>query len=143
MSLTLYTSICVGHLCCENQDCEYTSRIHRTSLVNELEWDGFTKTKLPVGQPVPIGSSLVCKICKVPPICIATCGVRIYHVLGTTNMTHTCLHLRHHKHHVKVGEDRKIKERTRKIIEEQVKRTPKPLILPLSWRLLRSLWVSY
>jgi hypothetical protein len=30
-----------------------------------------------------------------------------------------------HKHPVKVGEDQEIKERTRKLIEEQVKRTPK------------------
>jgi hypothetical protein len=93
--------------------------------VNELEWDGFTKTTIPVGQPALAGSSLVCKICKVPPIYIATCGARIYHVFGTTNMTRACVHLGHHNHPVKVGEDRKIKERMRKIIEEQVERTPK------------------
>jgi hypothetical protein len=38
MSLTFRTSTCIGHLRCENQDCEYTSRIHRTSPVNEREW---------------------------------------------------------------------------------------------------------
>jgi hypothetical protein len=40
-------------------------------------------------------------------------------------MTRACLHLGVHKHPVKVGEDQEIKERTRKLIEEQVHRTPK------------------
>jgi seryl-tRNA synthetase len=40
-------------------------------------------------------------------------------------MTCTCLHLGVHKHSVKVGEDQEIKERTRKLIEEQVESTSK------------------
>jgi hypothetical protein len=68
MSLTFHTSTCIGHLRCENQDCEYTSRIHRTTPVNEREWEGFTVMTIPVGQPAPAGSTLVCKICKAPPI---------------------------------------------------------------------------
>jgi hypothetical protein len=93
--------------------------------VNELEWDGFTKTTIPVGQPTPARSSLVYKICKVPPICIATCGARIYYVFGAANITRACMHLGVHEHPVKVGKDQEIKERTRKFIEEQVERTPK------------------
>jgi hypothetical protein len=42
-------------------------------------------------------------------------------------MTHACLHLGIHEHPVKVGEDQEIKERTRKLIEEQVERTPKAI----------------
>jgi hypothetical protein len=125
MSLTFCTSTCIGHFCGENQDCEYTSRIHRTSPVNEQEWDGFTMTTIPVGQPAPIGSDLVCKICKIPPVCITTCAARIYYVYGAANMTRACLHLGVHKHLVKVGEDQEIKEKTRKLIEEQVERTSK------------------
>jgi hypothetical protein len=49
MSLTFRTSTCIGHLRCENQDCEYTSRIHRTSPVNEQEWDGFIIMTILVG----------------------------------------------------------------------------------------------
>jgi hypothetical protein len=94
MSLTFLTSICIGHLRCENQDCKYTSRIHRTSPVNEREWDGFTVTTIPVGQPAPAGSSLVCKICKLPPVCIAIYAARIYYVYGAVNMTRACIHLR-------------------------------------------------
>jgi hypothetical protein len=125
MSLTFRTSTCIGHLRCENQDCKYTSRIHRTSPVNEREWDGFTVTTIPVGQLAPAGSTLVCKICKAPPICFATCAARIYYVYGAANMTRVCLHLGIHEHPVKVGEDQEIKERMRKLIEEQVERTPK------------------
>jgi hypothetical protein len=40
MGLTFRSATCVGHLRCENQDCEYLSRVHRTSQVNEMEWDG-------------------------------------------------------------------------------------------------------
>jgi hypothetical protein len=118
MSLTFRTSTCIGHLRWENQECEYMSRIHRTSPVNEREWDGFTVTTIPVGQPAPAGSTLVCKICKVPPICFATRAARIYYVYGAANMTRVCLHLGVHEHPVKVGEDQEIKERTRKLIEE-------------------------
>jgi hypothetical protein len=125
MDLTFRTSTCAGHLRCGNQDCEYTTRVHRTSPVNEMEWNGFIPAPFSVGEPAPHGSTLVCKICKHPPVCIANCVARIYYVLGPANMTRACLHLGVHKHPVKVGEDQEIKERTRKLIEEQVHRTPK------------------
>ena len=35
--LTFRTSTCIGHLRCENQECEYTTRIHCTSLVNGMD----------------------------------------------------------------------------------------------------------
>ena len=75
-------------------------------------------TSIPVGQPIPTGSSLVYKICKVPPVCIATCAAKLYYVFGATNMIHACLHLGVHEHPMKVGEDQEIKENTRKLIEE-------------------------
>jgi hypothetical protein len=40
-------------------------------------------------------------------------------------MTRACVHLGIHEHLMKVGEDQEIKERTRKLIEEQVARTLK------------------
>jgi hypothetical protein len=40
-------------------------------------------------------------------------------------MIRACLHLGIHEHPVKVGKDQEIKERMRKLIEEQVERTPK------------------
>ena len=113
ISLTFYTSTCIGHLQCENQECEYTTHIHHTSSVNEREWNGFTVTTFPVEQPTPVGSTLVCKICKVPLICVAACTARVYYVFGAANMTSACLHLGVHDHLVKVVEDQRIKERTR------------------------------
>jgi hypothetical protein len=90
-----------------------------------MEWDGFTPTIFPVGQPAPAGLSLVCKIYKVPPICTATCGARIYYVFGTTNMTHACVHLGLHEHLVKASKNQEIKKRMRTLIGEEVERTPK------------------
>jgi hypothetical protein len=40
-------------------------------------------------------------------------------------MTRACLHLGVHEHPVKVGEDQEIKERMRKLIEEQIERITK------------------
>ena len=125
VNLTFRTSSCIGHLRCENQECEYTTCIHRNFLVNELEWDGFTLTSFLIGQPAPIGSSLICKICKVPPLCVATCAARVYYVYGDASMTRACLHLGVHDHPMKVGEDQEIKERMRELIQEQVQRTSK------------------
>ena len=105
MSLTFYTSKYLSHFHCENQDCKYTSYVHRTSLVNEREWDGFTMTTILVGQPTPTRSSVVCKIYKVPPTYIAICAARIYYKLGAANMTSACMHLWFHEHPMKVGED--------------------------------------
>jgi hypothetical protein len=76
-------------------------------------------------------------------MCVATCAARIYYVYGVANMTRACLYLGNHEHPMKVGEDQEIKERTRKLIEEQVEKTPKATNLPLSWRLVRNSWVSY
>ena len=125
VNLTFRTSTCIGHLRCGNQECKYTIRIHRTFPINELEWDGFTLTSIPVGQPAPAGSTLVCKICKVPSICIATCAAGIYYVYGDANMIRACLHLGVHDHSVNVGEDQEIKEKTHELIQKQVERTPK------------------
>ena len=44
MGLMFRWASCLGHLCCDNQDCKYLSRAHHTSQVNEMEWDGFTTT---------------------------------------------------------------------------------------------------
>ena len=62
-------------------------------------------TTFPVGQPARTGSTFVCKICKVPPICVAACVARVYYVFGAAHMTRGCLQLGVHDHPVKVGED--------------------------------------
>jgi hypothetical protein len=101
MGLTFRSTSYKGHLYCDNQDCEYLSRIHRTSLVNEMEWDGFTTTLFQVGWQPPSQSSIICKMCKTPPACVATCEVRINYFFDGDHMTHVCVHLGVHEHPVK------------------------------------------
>jgi hypothetical protein len=66
---------------------------------------------------------LVCKVCKEPPACIATCGAKIYYVAGKTNHTRVCIHLRTHDHPVKVGDYRDSKVEINGLIEEQIEKT--------------------
>lgn len=118
MGLTFRSASCVGHLRCDNQGCEYLSRVHRTSQVNEMEWEGFTTTPFQVGCQPPSQSSITCKICKTPPICVATCKARIYYVFGGDHMTRACMHLGFHKHPVKNGEYQDFKDRSRYLLAE-------------------------
>jgi hypothetical protein len=62
MGLTSGILAYFGHLRCGNQDCDFLKRVHRSSLVNEIEWDGFAPTPLQVGCSAPETSSIVCKI---------------------------------------------------------------------------------
>jgi hypothetical protein len=112
MNLTFRTSTCTGHLHCKNQDCEYIAHIHRTSPVNEMEWDGFTPMTFSVRQAAPDGSSLVCKICKVPPDLY--CNMWCQDLLCIW----ICMHLGLHKHPVKAGENHEFKSRMRTLIGE-------------------------
>jgi hypothetical protein len=82
MGLTFYSASCVGYLRCDNQDGEYLSRVHRTSLVNEMEWDGFTPTSFQIGCQPPSQSSIICKMYKTPPACVATYEAKIYYVFS-------------------------------------------------------------
>jgi hypothetical protein len=72
--------------------------------MNELAWDGFTTTSFQVECQPSSQSSIICKICKTPPACVATCEARIYYVFGGDHMTRECLHLEVHDHLVKDGE---------------------------------------
>jgi hypothetical protein len=77
--------------------------MHRTATVNETEWDGVSSFVFDVGSNPPKGSTLVCKCCKVPPSCLATCDAKIYYVLDKDNMTRACVHFETHNHPVKDG----------------------------------------
>jgi hypothetical protein len=110
--------VCLCVCVCENQDCKYISCIHCTSLVNEMEWDGFIPTPFVVGHLAPNESSLVCRIYIVPLTYIAACGAPIYYVFGNINMTCACVHLGLHKLPVKAGENLEFKKRTHLVIRE-------------------------
>ena len=75
LDLSFRSSSCVGHLCCENPLCEYLERAQQTSSNNDTEFEGVTKEPFFVGGPSPSGSTLVCKICKMPPPNVWHCAV--------------------------------------------------------------------
>ena len=124
MGLTFRTSSCLGYLRCSNADCEYITRVHRSSVANEIEWDGVSSFTFEVGMHPPKGSTLVCNICKSPPSYLAICPTKIYYVLGKDYMTRAYVHLGSHRHLVKVGIYRDAMERTRSLLGEQMERTP-------------------
>jgi hypothetical protein len=125
MGLSFRSSSCAGHLRCENKDCGYLERDHRIFDVNETEFDGCTLQAFVVGEEAPKESTLVCKECKEPPVCVATCRARIFYVSGKGNSTRACIHVGSHNHPVKVGDYRDIKVEISSLIENQIENTPK------------------
>jgi hypothetical protein len=68
--LTFRKPLYVGQLVCNNKSCDFFAR---SSKRNETEWLGRTNTPFKLGHlPLP-DSTLVCKICKVPPTCVNFC----------------------------------------------------------------------
>ncbi len=124
VGLAFRSSTCVGHLQCQNPSCDYLQRAHRTSKVNDTEFEGFTKDPFPLSGIVPSGSTLVCRICKEPPKCIALCEARIFYVHGKKSSQRACIHLGSHQHPVKVGNCRDSRKRIDALLEEHVDRTP-------------------
>jgi hypothetical protein len=80
------SSTCVGHLQCQKPSCDFLQRAHRTSKVNDTEFEGFNKDHLPLSGIVPSGFILVCRICKEPPKCIALCEAKIFYVHGNESI---------------------------------------------------------
>ena len=124
LDLSFRSSSCVGHLRCENPLCEYLERAHQTSSNNDTEFEGVTKESFSVGGPLPSGSILVCKICKMPPKCVTLCSARIFYVHGDDTSQRACIHLGHHSHPVKVGDYRQSRKKIDALIEEHVEWTP-------------------
>jgi len=67
MGLTFHSASCVGHLRCDNHDCEYLSRVHCTSQVNEMEWEGFTTTPL-LDVHLPASPPLYARFARCHPL---------------------------------------------------------------------------
>ena len=124
VGLAFRSSTCVGHLQCQNPTCDYLQRAHRLSQVNDTEFDGFTKEPFPLSGIVPSGSTLVCRICKQPPTCIALCEAKIFYVHGKNSSQRACIHIGTHQHPVKVGDCRDSRKRINALLEEHVERTP-------------------
>jgi hypothetical protein len=124
VGLAFRSSTCVGHLQCQNLSCDYLQRAHRTSKVNDTEFDGFTKESFPLSGIVPSGSTLVCRICKEPPKCIALCDAKIFYVHGKESSQRACIHIGTHQHPVKVGDCRDSRKRINALLEKHVEHSP-------------------
>ena len=72
----------------------------------------------------PVLSSLCCKVCKSPPVAIATCDAIIYYVHGGPGMTRACVHMGVHLHPYGHGICRESEKIIIGLIGEQVERTP-------------------
>jgi hypothetical protein len=95
--LTFRKSLCVGQLVCNNKSCDFFAR---SSMRNETEWSSRTNSPFKLGHLPPSDSTLVCKVCKVTPICVNFSPGRIYYVLGRGDMSRACIHLGMHNHPV-------------------------------------------
>ena len=140
--LSFRSSTCVGWLRCSNKECDFLKRVPKIFEVNETEFEGCTLQAFVMDQPPPSDSTLVCKVCKEPPSCVATCEAKIYYVVGKPNQTRACIHIGTHDHPVKVGDYRDSKAEISSLIEEQVemnnKATKSAVVLEASKLLIGS-----
>ena len=124
LKLGFRSSTCISHIHCENPYCEYFQRAHQSSSFNDIEVEGFTNKPFVVGGSPPLGSTLVCKICKEPPRCVETCEAKIIYIHGDESMQRAYIHLGHHRHPVKISDYYCIRKKIVELIEEHVERTP-------------------
>jgi hypothetical protein len=126
VALAFRSSACISHLQChlQNPSCDYLQHPHRTSKVNDTEFEGFTKDPFPLSGIVPSGSTIVCRICKQPPKCIALCDAKIFNVYGKESSQIACIHIGTHQHPVKVGDYRDSRKRINALLEEHVDCSP-------------------
>ena len=95
-------STCTGHLRCPNNSCEFVCR--NFGKVNETEWIGVALSPFAVGEGPPPKSTLACKVCHTPPVCLALCDARIYYVFSSNfDLTCAAIHTSHHVHPVSNG----------------------------------------
>ena len=121
-NLKFRKSYYIGHLVCENSQCEY---LKRASKKNEVEWSGYTVIPFTTSGCPPKQSTLVCMVCKMPPTCPRACVARIYFAYSDNlNMTRAAIHLEHHGHPVARGMYRDFTEVICGLIAEQVAKTP-------------------
>ena len=92
--------------------------------VNLTEFEGFAADPFTHSGIVPSGSTIVCRIYKEPPKCIALCEAKIFYIHGKESSQRAWIHIDTHQHPVKVGDCRDIQKRINALIEEHVERTP-------------------
>ena len=122
--LTYRKSTCTGHLQCPNPTCDYKCR--NEGRTNQTEWSGLAFTPFPINGAPSNKSTLACKLCRSPPICIALCDARIYYVTSTDpERTRVAIHLGHHYHPISKGVDQSAMDIMHDCVAKEVQRTPK------------------
>jgi hypothetical protein len=119
--LTFRKSSYAGQLIYNNQNYNF---MFRSSKRNETEWSSRTNIPFNLGHLHPPKSTLVCKVCKVPPTCVNFCDARIYYVLSKSDMTRACIHLGMHNHPVSDGICRETLDTISGLIAQEVSKTP-------------------
>jgi hypothetical protein len=122
--LSFRVARCVGHLRCDNSNCEYLTREGPHDSINEKLWDGHAKKPF-LGHAPSLDSTLVCKICKVPPTCLALCFAMMYWVTCNASTSRACIHIGSHNHPVARGDCRESRVLRDQLLQEVVGRSPK------------------
>lgn len=121
--LTYRRSSCTGHLECPNQSCDYICR--NNGKVNCTEWSGVALIPFSIGGGPSEKSTLACKVCQTPPICLALCDARIYHVSSNDNdVTRAAIHLGCHNHPVSQGTCQDSMDIMYDCVAKEVQKTP-------------------
>ncbi len=126
--LNFRRSNCVGHLQCSNEDCDYLLR--NPGIRNCTEWVGSSTRAFTVNGPTPQGSTIQCKLCSTPPVCLSECNAIAYYVAGSRyiDMDRAFIHLGTHDHPVGDGVDRESMDLVYQCVASQVSKTPKATI---------------
>jgi hypothetical protein len=116
------------------------------AIRNETFWCGeFTHIPI-IGQMtmIPSSSSLGCKFCHFPPLCVADCSGQIYYVVHRfQSMLRVVIHLGVHNHHVADGKCWELVEDTKRLIIEEVDRIFNAKISLISFNVSKTFLASY
>lgn len=123
---------CGGHLKCCNLSCSF---LLRCGVSNEEQWQGRLKKVCRVGMETNTVGSLVCRHCRVPPICKDTCSCQMILCFPNedagTKYTRCAIHLGHHLHPVGDGMIKKsmdiIKDKVKEHVRKNESLQPKKL----------------
>ena len=82
--------------------------------------------------------SLVCRLCKRTPSCLAMCEALIYYVVSwNPKMTQAAVHFGTHDHHVAPRESREAISKIHDAVEAQVSRMPKVMLSAIGMAVTR------
>ncbi len=62
-------------------------------MVNDTDFDRFTKDLFSIDGAPPTKSMLVCRICKEPPKYLALCNTKIFYVHRKDFSQRACIHI--------------------------------------------------